>query len=53
MLGPNAEFAKIRLIQEENPSLQILANLTNYVQKSGGFEMNLVIIETYPPNTAL
>lgn len=53
MLGPNTEFAKIRLIQEENPKLQILANLTNYVQKNGGFEMNLVIVETHPPNDAL
>lgn len=46
MLGPNAEFAKIQIIPNGYSSLQILANLTNYVQKNGGFEMNLVIVET-------
>ena len=44
MLGPNTEFAKIHLIPQNN-SAQIFANLTNYVQKSSGFELNLVVIE--------
>lgn len=45
MLGPNTEFAKIELIPDSG-SLRIFANLTNYVQKSGGFELSLTIIET-------
>jgi hypothetical protein len=44
MLGPNTEFAKIQLVLESD-SLQIFANLNSYVQKSAGFELNLVIIE--------
>lgn len=45
MLGPNTEFAKIELIPD-NKKIKIFANLTNYVQKSSGFELNLTIIET-------
>lgn len=44
MLGPNTEFAKIELIG--NVPLKIFANLTNYVQKSSGFELNLMISDT-------
>lgn len=44
MLGPNTEFAKIELIG--NMPLRIFANLTNYVQKSSGFELNLIIFDT-------
>ncbi|MFM7861208.1 MAG: hypothetical protein ACKO7Y_00425 [Candidatus Nitrosotenuis sp.] len=45
MLGPNTEFAKIQLVPESN-SVQIIANLTNYVQKSSGIELNLTIMDT-------
>jgi hypothetical protein len=45
MLGPNTDFAKIQLVLG-SVSLQIFANLTNYVQKSTGFDLNLVIVET-------
>lgn len=45
MLGPNTEFAKIQLVPE-SVSLQIFANLTNYVQKSTGFELNMILVET-------
>lgn len=44
MLGPNTEFAKIQLVLDS--SLQIFGNLTNYVQKSTGFELNLILVET-------
>lgn len=44
MLGPNTEFAKIQLMPQNNTA-EILANLTNYVQKSSGFELNLIIVE--------
>ena len=43
MLGPNTEFAKIQLVSQS--PVQIFANLTNYVQKSTGFELNLVIVD--------
>jgi hypothetical protein len=46
MLGPNTEFAKIQLIPDGDASVQIFANLTNYVQKSNGVELNLVVVET-------
>lgn len=45
MLGPNTEFARIQLVSGD-PKLQIFANLTNYVQKSSGFELSLTIVET-------
>jgi hypothetical protein len=45
MLGPNTEFAKIQLVPDSVP-LQIFGNLTNYVQKSTGIELNLVLVET-------
>ncbi len=45
MLGPNTDFAKIQLVLDSVP-LQIFANLTSYVQKSTGFDLNLVIVET-------
>ena len=44
MLGPNTEFAKIELIG--NVPLKIFANLTNYVQKSSGFELTMMISDT-------
>ena len=47
MLGPNSEFAKIQLVINNYPTL-IFANLTNYVQKNTGFELNLTIIEASP-----
>jgi len=47
MLGPNTDFAKIQLVLDSVP-LQIFANLTSYVQKSTGFDLNLVIVETLP-----
>ncbi|MGQ0606783.1 MAG: hypothetical protein ACT4OD_07560 [Candidatus Nitrosotenuis sp.] len=46
MLGPNQEFAQIELIPVANTQIQIFANLTNYVQKNTGFELNLMIVET-------
>jgi hypothetical protein len=44
MLGPNTEFAKIQLVPD-SALLQIFANLINYVQKSTGFELNLILVE--------
>ena len=48
MLGPNTEFARIELMPQTG-KIRIFANLTNYVQKSSGFELNLTIIETESP----
>lgn len=48
MLGPNQEFAQIEMISNPDMKLKIFANLTNYVQKGAGFELNLVIVETLP-----
>ena len=45
MLGPNTEFADIQLIPESE-NVIISANLTNYVQKSSGIELNLTITDT-------
>ena len=45
MLGPNTEFADIDLTPESENFL-ISANLTNYVQKSSGIELNLTITDT-------
>ena len=45
MLGPNTEFARIQLVLE-NTQMQIFANLTNYVQKSKGYDLNMTIVET-------
>ena len=46
MLGPNTEFAKIQIIPDGETSTQIFTNLTNYVQKAGGVELNMIIVET-------
>jgi hypothetical protein len=48
MLGPNPDFEKIRLISQvdKTKQLTIFANLTNYVQRSSGLELNLVVVGT-------
>lgn len=51
MLGPNADFEKIQFlttIQQDGieKNLKIFANLTNYVQRSSGLELNLMVVET-------
>jgi hypothetical protein len=51
MLGPNADFEKIEFLttMEQNglkKNLKIFANLTNYVQRISGLELNLMVIGT-------
>ena len=51
MLGPNQDFEKIRLltnviVDTNKKEVVIFANLTNYVQKSSGLELNLIVIGT-------
>lgn len=46
MLGPNQEFAQIEVILSNKT--RIFANLTNYVQKSTGYDLNLVLVDTLP-----
>lgn len=46
MLGPNQEFAQIEIITSNKT--RIFANLTNYVQKSTGYDLNLVLVDTLP-----
>ena len=51
MLGPNTDFAKIQFLTtvEQNgtrKSLTLHANLTNYVQRSSGLELNLMVVGT-------
>lgn len=46
MLGPNQEFAQIEVVVSGKP--RIFANLTNYVQKSTGYDLNLVLVDTLP-----
>jgi hypothetical protein len=51
MLGPNQDFEKILLlmnvqIDTNKKELVIFTNLTNYVQKSSGLELNLVVVGT-------
>jgi hypothetical protein len=51
MLGPNADFAKIQFVTSlaqngTKKDLRLYANLTNYVQRSSGLELNLMVIET-------
>ncbi len=55
MLGPNTDFAKIQFLTrlEQNGArkdLRLYANLTNYVQRSSGLELNLMVIETESSN---
>ncbi|MGI0003925.1 MAG: hypothetical protein ACREAX_01375, partial [Candidatus Nitrosotenuis sp.] len=51
MLGPNTDFEEIQflttLLQDGiKKNLKIFANLTNYVQRSSGLELNLMVIGT-------
>ena len=51
MLGPNTDFAKIQFLTtiEEGGAkkpLTIYTNLTNYVQRSSGLELNLMVVGT-------
>jgi len=51
MLGPNQDFEKILLITNvqvdpNKKTLMIFTNLTNYVQKNSGLELNLVVVGT-------
>lgn len=47
MLGPNADFEKIVFLTRiDSQDLRIYAHLTNYVQKSFGLELNLVVVAT-------
>ncbi len=51
MLGPNQDFEKIQILISvgsgtTKKELKIFGNLTNYVQKSSGLELNLVVVET-------
>ncbi|MEM3143980.1 MAG: hypothetical protein QXW91_05075 [Candidatus Nitrosotenuis sp.] len=45
MLGPNADFEQIELLAPME-GVRIFANLTNYVQKNAGLELNLVVVGT-------
>jgi hypothetical protein len=45
MLGPNADFEKIEFLAPAE-QVRIFANLTNYVQKNTGLELNLVVVGT-------
>jgi hypothetical protein len=51
MLGPNQDFEKILLMTNvqvgtSKKELMVFTNLTNYVQKSSGLELNLVVVGT-------
>jgi len=47
MLGPNSDFEEIQFLTRDGSStLRMLANLTNYVQKSAGLELNLIVVGT-------
>jgi len=47
MLGPNSDFEEIQFLTKNGSStLRMFANLTNYVQKSVGLELNLVVVGT-------
>jgi hypothetical protein len=45
MLGPNTDFEKIEFLAPVE-RVKIFANLTNYVQKNAGLELNLVVVGT-------
>jgi hypothetical protein len=45
MLGPNTDFEKIEFLAPAE-RVKIFANLTNYVQKNAGLELNLVVVGT-------
>ncbi|MBI5146006.1 MAG: hypothetical protein HZA84_02165 [Thaumarchaeota archaeon] len=49
MLGPNTDFEKIKFLtdMESNGAkkqLVLFANLTNYIQRGDGLELNLVVV---------
>lgn len=46
MLGPNADFERIKFLISEPVALKIFAHLTNYVQKRNSLELNLVVVGT-------
>ena len=51
MLGPNTDFEKIQFLTTLEPhgnkkELKIFANLANYVQRSTGLELNLMVVGT-------
>ncbi|HWP78151.1 MAG: hypothetical protein AB1299_06135 [Thermoproteota archaeon] len=55
MLGPNADFEQIQFLTQLNvggttKKLKIFANLVNYVQKSDGLELNLMVVGTESTN---
>lgn len=55
MLGPNAEFEQIQFLTQlstggTTKELKIFANLVNYVQKSDGLELNLMVVGTESTN---
>lgn len=55
MLGPNTDFEQIQFLTQLNVSgttkkLKIFANLVNYVQKSDGLELNLMVVGTESAN---
>jgi hypothetical protein len=51
MLGPNSDFKVIKFLTTvelngEKKQLALLANLTNYVQRKSGLELNLIVVGT-------
>jgi hypothetical protein len=49
MLGPNTDFEKIKFLADVETNgvkkqVALFANLTNYVQRGNGLELNLVVI---------
>lgn len=49
MLGPNADFERIKFFTDvecggAKKHAALFANLTNYVQRGGGLELNLVVV---------
>ncbi|MFN3654568.1 MAG: hypothetical protein ACK4TO_04485 [Candidatus Nitrosotenuis sp.] len=55
MLGPNANFEQIQFLTQlsvggATKDLKIFTNLVNYVQKSDGLELNLLVVGTESAN---
>ncbi|TBR08916.1 MAG: hypothetical protein EPO62_05765 [Candidatus Nitrosotenuis sp.] len=51
MLGPNTDFEQIKFLTNmeldgAKKRLAIVANLTNYVQRGDGLELNLIVVGT-------
>lgn len=49
MLGPNTDFERIEFLTDvesggTKKQATLFANLTNYVQRGGGLELNLVVV---------